>query len=238
MSKSIVRRTAFAVGICALLATIAPVASAQAPIVIKFSHVVTPDTPKGKAALRFRQLAEEGSQGRVEVEVYPNSQLCKDKEELEALQLGAVQMLAPSLSKFGPLGAKQFEMFDLPCIFQTEEQFVQVTRGKIGQSLMASLEDKSIKGLAFWSGGLPKHMVLTNHPHTGRTQGLWPDAGAEPHAGRARGLAQDLVAGAQGNGVAHRRGAAHPGLPGHRRGEITALGFKLTKFTPFSGDFP
>ena len=104
MSKSIVRRTAFAVGICALLATIAPVASAQAPIVIKFSHVVTPDTPKGKAALRFRQLAEEGSKGRVEVEVYPNSQLCKDKEELEALQLGAVQMLAPSLSKFGPLG--------------------------------------------------------------------------------------------------------------------------------------
>jgi C4-dicarboxylate-binding protein DctP len=160
LSKSIVRRTAFAVGACALLAAFVPGAWAQAPIVIKFSHVVTPDTPKGKAALRFKQLAEEGSKGRVKVEVYPNSQLYKDKEELEALQLGAVQMLAPSLSKFGPLGAKQFEMFDLPYIFQTEEQFVQVTRGKIGQSLLTSLESKSIKGLAFWSGGF--HVFSAN----------------------------------------------------------------------------
>ena len=79
-------------------------AHAEAPVVIKFSHVVTPDTPKGKGAERFRQLAEERSKGRVRVEVYPNSQLYKDKEELEALQLGSVQMLAPSLAKFGPLG--------------------------------------------------------------------------------------------------------------------------------------
>ena len=144
------------------LAAVVPLARAQAPIVIKFSHVVTPDTPKGKGAERFRQLAEERSKGRVKVEVYPNSQLYKDKEELEALQLGAVQMLAPSLSKFGPLGAKQFEMFDLPYIFQTEEQFVQVTRGKIGQSLLTSLESKSIKGLAFWSGGF--HVFSANKP--------------------------------------------------------------------------
>jgi C4-dicarboxylate-binding protein DctP len=137
-------------------------AQAQAPIVIKFSHVVTPDTPKGKAALRFKQIAEESTKGRVKVEVYPNSQLYKDKEELEALQLGAVQMLAPSLSKFGPLGAKQFEMFDLPYIFQTEEQFVQVTTGKIGQDLMATLDNKSIKGLAFWSGGF--HVFSANKP--------------------------------------------------------------------------
>ena len=134
--------------------------AAAAPVVIKFSHVVTPDTPKGKAALKFKQLAEEASQGRVRVEVYPNSQLYKDKEELEALQLGAVQMLAPSLSKFGPLGARQFEMFDLPYVFRTEEQFVQLTTGKIGQALMASLESKSIKGLAYWSGGF--HVFSAN----------------------------------------------------------------------------
>jgi hypothetical protein len=76
------------------------------PIVIRFSHVVATDTPKGQA-LRFKQLAEEATGGRVEVEVYPNSQLYKDKEELEALQLGAVQMLAPSLAKFAPLGVKE-----------------------------------------------------------------------------------------------------------------------------------
>jgi len=139
-----------------------PVALAQSPIIIKFSHVVTPDTPKGKAALRFKQLAEDGTGGRVKVEVYPNSQLYKDKEEIEALQIGSVQMLAPSLSKFGPLGAKQFEMFDLPYIFQTEEQFVQVTTGKIGQDLLGQLDNKGIKGLAFWSGGF--HVYSANKP--------------------------------------------------------------------------
>jgi len=143
----------------ALLSMASP-AIAQAPILIKLSHVVTPDTPKGKAALRFKQLAEEGTHGKVKVEVYPNSQLYKDKEELEALQIGSVQMLAPSLSKFGPLGAKSFEMFDLPYIFQTEEQFLQVTQGKIGQDLLASLGNKGIKGLAFWSGGF--HVYSAN----------------------------------------------------------------------------
>ena len=87
---------------------------AEEPIVIKFSHVVAQDTPKGKAADYFKKLAEEQTGGKVKVEVYPNSQLYKDKEEMEALQLGAVQMLAPSLAKFGPLGVKEFEAFDLP----------------------------------------------------------------------------------------------------------------------------
>src|SRR5258706_13986786 len=87
---------------------------AQEPIVIKFSHVVAPDTPKGKASLRFKELAEKYTDGKVKVEVYPNSQLYKDKEEVEALQLGAVQMLAPSFAKFGPLGVKEFEVFDTP----------------------------------------------------------------------------------------------------------------------------
>ncbi|TMG97365.1 MAG: C4-dicarboxylate ABC transporter, partial [Betaproteobacteria bacterium] len=85
----------------------APMAFAQSPIVIKFSHVVAPDTPKGKGAQRFKELVEERSKGAIKVEVYPNSQLYKDKEELEALQLGSVQMLAPSLAKFGPLGVKE-----------------------------------------------------------------------------------------------------------------------------------
>src|ERR1700676_3353318 len=78
-------------------------ASAQSPIIIKFSHVVTTETPKGQAAEKFRELAEKYTDGKVKVEIYPNSTLYKDKEELEALQLGAVQMLAPSNSKFGPI---------------------------------------------------------------------------------------------------------------------------------------
>src|SRR6201989_2854832 len=89
-------------------------ATAQAPIVIKFSHVVATDAPKGKACEKFKELAEKYTAGKAKVEVYANSSLYKDKEELEALQLGAVQMLAPSNSKFGPMGVKDFEVFDLP----------------------------------------------------------------------------------------------------------------------------
>jgi len=126
---------------------------AKAPIVIKFSHVVAPDTPKGQAAERFRVLAEQFTRGRVKVEVYPNSQLYKDKEELEALQLGAVQMLAPSLAKFGPLGVKEFEAFDLPYIFPSKAALYAVTEGRIGRSLLRKLEPKGITGLAYWDNG-------------------------------------------------------------------------------------
>jgi len=128
-------------------------AYAQAPIVIKFSHVVARDTPKGQAAERFKLLAEQDTKGRVKVEVYPNSQLYKDKEELEALQLGAVQMLAPSLAKFGPLGVKEFEAFDLPYIFPSKAMLNSVTEGPIGRSLLKKLESKGITGLAFWDNG-------------------------------------------------------------------------------------
>ncbi|MES2076365.1 MAG: TRAP transporter substrate-binding protein [Pseudomonadota bacterium] len=139
--------------LAALCAAFCLNASAQAPIVIKFSHVVATDTPKGQAAERFKQLAEKGTNGRVKVELYPNSQLYKDKEELEALQLGAVQMLAPSLAKFGPLGVKEFEAFDLPFIFPSKTALYNVTEGEIGKGLLKKLEGKGITGLAFWDNG-------------------------------------------------------------------------------------
>jgi C4-dicarboxylate-binding protein DctP len=127
--------------------------AAETPILIKFSHVVAPDTPKGKGANKFKELAEKYTDGKVKVEVYPNSQLYKDKEEVEALQLGAVQMLAPSLSKFGPLGAKEFEAFDLPFIFPDYAALRRVTDGPIGKRMLRKLEDKGILGLAFWDNG-------------------------------------------------------------------------------------
>ncbi len=139
--------------LAAALANAGTQAQAQSPIVIKFSHVVAADTPKGKAAERFKQLAEKATGGRVRVDVYPNNQLYKDKEELEALQLGAVQMLAPSLAKFGPLGVREFEVFDLPYIFPTKEVLYRVTEGEIGQGLLKKLESKGITGLAFWDNG-------------------------------------------------------------------------------------
>jgi len=137
----------------AAAALVASQAFAQAPIVIKFSHVVAPDTPKGQAAERFKLLAEKATGGRVKVQIYPNSQLYKDKEELEALQLGAVQMLAPSLAKFGPLGVKEFEVFDLPYIFPNKTALYNITEGPIGKGLLKKLETKGITGLAYWDNG-------------------------------------------------------------------------------------
>jgi C4-dicarboxylate-binding protein DctP len=147
------RRTLIAAAVSAALVAAAAPAFAQQPIVIKFSHVVAVDTPKGKAADHFKKLAEERTKGKVKVEVYPNSQLYKDKEELEALSLGAVQMLAPSLAKFGPMGVREFEVFDLPYIFDNYEELHKVTMGPVGASLLAKLEPKGIKGLAYWDNG-------------------------------------------------------------------------------------
>jgi len=144
-----------------LVLSVTPVL-AQQTIVIKFSHVVANDTPKGKGAERFKELAEKATHGRVKVEVYPNSTLYKDKEELEALQLGSVQMLAPSLAKFGPLGAKEFEVFDLPYIFPNKTVLKRVTEGPIGQGLFQKLESKGIKGLAYWDNGMK--VMTANRP--------------------------------------------------------------------------
>jgi C4-dicarboxylate-binding protein DctP len=154
------RRLMFAA--IALTTLLAAQSWADAPVVIKFSHVVAKDTPKGKAAEKFKELAESATKGRVKIEIYPNSTLYKDKEELEALQLGAVQMLAPSLAKFGPLGMKEFELFDLPYIFSDKEALVRVTDGPIGRDLLKKLEGKGIQGLAYWDNGFK--MMSSNRP--------------------------------------------------------------------------
>jgi len=149
----IARRPLILAGAATLAAFSTGVARAQSPIVIKFSHVVANDTPKGKASDFFAKRAFELTKGKVKVEVYANSTLYKDKEELEALQLGAVQMLAPSLAKFGPIGAKEFEAFDLPFIFDNYGELHKVTQGPIGKQLLAKLEPKGIRGLAYWDNG-------------------------------------------------------------------------------------
>jgi C4-dicarboxylate-binding protein DctP len=135
--------------------------AASAQTIIKFSHVVALDTPKGKAADFFAKKAAELTKGKVKVEVYANSALYKDKEEIEALQIGAVQMLAPSLAKFGPLGVKEFEAFDLPFIFDDTADLHKITQGAVGAGLMAKLEPKGIKGLAFWDNGFKSFSANT-----------------------------------------------------------------------------
>ena len=137
-------------------------AMAQEPILIKFSHVVAAETPKGQATEFFKKRAEELTKGRVKVEIYGNSTLYKDKEELEALQMGSVQMLAPVASKFAPAGVKEFEVFDLPYIFPDTAALHRVTRGPIGESLLKKLEPRGMVGLGFWDAGF--RVLSSNKP--------------------------------------------------------------------------
>ncbi|MGE3229956.1 MAG: TRAP transporter substrate-binding protein [Hyphomicrobium sp.] len=144
---------AFAACVLATAPTRAAEPTAATPIVIKFSHVAAPQAHKSRAAEHFKALAERYTGGRVKIELYPNSQLYKDKEELEALQLGAVQMLAPSVSKFGPLGIRAFEVFDLPYIFAGYDELAKITEGDVGRDLLAMLRAKRLIGLAYWNNG-------------------------------------------------------------------------------------
>jgi C4-dicarboxylate-binding protein DctP len=128
-------------------------ANAQKPILIKFSHVVKPETAKGRAALRFKELAERRTAGRVRVEIYPDNQLYQDREEISALKRGTVQMLAPSLSKLAELGGNDFEAFDLPFLFNSKEAFRALVDGPVGADLLKRLERSGVKGLAFWDNG-------------------------------------------------------------------------------------
>jgi C4-dicarboxylate-binding protein DctP len=137
-------------------------AFAQQPIVIKFSHVVSPDAPKGKAAVVFKELVEKYTNGKVKVEVYPNSSLYKDKEELEALQLGSVQILAPSISKFGPLGVKEYDVFDLPFLMSDEARARQMMASPLMAEFNKKLEAKGVSPLAYWDNGA--HVYTANKP--------------------------------------------------------------------------
>jgi C4-dicarboxylate-binding protein DctP len=166
------RRRFMALALTGALAAVPALAQSQSPIVIKFSHVVTENTPKGKGALKFKQLAEERTHGRVKVEVYPNSTLYKDGEEMNALQLGSVQMLAPSVSKFGPLGIREFEAFDLPYMFDSYDDLHKVTEGPVGKALFDKLQSKGIVGLAYWDNGFKE--MTANKPlrHVADFRGL------------------------------------------------------------------
>ncbi len=138
---------------CALSLTIAGIAQAADPIVIKFSHVVAEHTPKGQGALLFKKLAEERLAGKVKVEVYPNSSLFGDGKEMEALLLGDVQIIAPSLAKFEHY-AKPIQIFDLPFLFDDIQAVDRFQNSDAGKSLLTSMEGKGITGLGYWHNGM------------------------------------------------------------------------------------
>ncbi|WP_426141845.1 TRAP transporter substrate-binding protein [Pseudomonas sp. DWP3-1-2] len=138
---------------CAAAVSIASLAQAADPVVIKFAHVVADNTPKGQGALLFKKLAEERLAGKVKVEVYANSSLFGDGKEMEALLLGDVQLLAPSLAKFEHY-TKKIQIFDLPFLFNDMAAVDRFQQGPQGKALLTSMDDKGIHGLAYWHNGL------------------------------------------------------------------------------------
>ncbi|CAN7260737.1 TRAP transporter substrate-binding protein [Pseudomonas solani] len=134
-------------------------ALAEEPILIKFSHVVAEDTPKGKGALLFKKLVEERLPGKVKVEVFPNSSLYGDADEIQALQKGEVQMLAPSLSKFEAY-TKQLQVFDLPFLFDDLEAVKRFQKRDKSRELLRSMSKQGIYGLGYWNNGMK---VLTSN---------------------------------------------------------------------------
>ena len=147
------------VGVLAL--SLSTVVAAQQPIIIKFSHVTAESTPKGQGALRFKELAEQKLPGKVEVQIFPNSQLFDDDQGLEALLLGDIQLLAPSLSKFDRY-TKKLQVFDLPFLFKDVKAVDSFQKSAVGRELLNTMNNKGIQGLAYWLNGMKQ--LSTNRP--------------------------------------------------------------------------
>ncbi len=147
------RRPFLAAALLATTLVVPALVQAQSPIVIKFSHVVAEKTPKGQGALKFKELAEKKLPGKVDVQVFPSSQLFGDAKELEALLLGDVQLIAPSLSKFDRY-TKKIQVFDLPFLFDDIAAVDRFQSGPQGQGLLKSMANRGLLGLAYWHNGM------------------------------------------------------------------------------------
>jgi C4-dicarboxylate-binding protein DctP len=137
----------------AIALAVSGAALAQQPIVIKFSHVVADATPKGQGALKFKEVAEKLLPGKVQVQVFPNSQLFGDAKEMEAVLLGDVQLIAPSLSKFDRY-TKKIQVFDLPFLFDDIAAVDRFQQSPAGKALLDSMKNRGLQGLAYWHNGL------------------------------------------------------------------------------------
>lgn len=156
-------RRAWLAALAGATALTKPVFGAIKPdITLRFSHVVTEETPKGLAANRFKLLLEQRSGGRIGVQVFPNAQLYGDHDEMQALQLGAVDLVAPSLSKFGRIGLPEFELFDLPFLFDDLAAVRRITLGPLGQKLLQGLPRQGLVGLGFFDNGFKQ--MSANRP--------------------------------------------------------------------------
>lgn len=134
------------------------------PIVIKFSHVTSIDSVKGKAAERFAELVKEKTEGKAKVEVYPSSQLYGDNDELDALVSGNVHMIAPSVTKMVKLDPR-WQYVDMPYLFKDQEHVHKFFNSDVAKTLLNSekLAANDVMGIAFWENGF-KHFTNNKRP--------------------------------------------------------------------------
>lgn len=136
--------------------------SEEEKIIVRFSHVVGEDTPKGQAARRFASLIKERTQGKVEVQVFANSSLYTDYEELKALQDGYIQIIAPAFSKLSTL-VPEVEVFDLPFLYKRLDDYHRVLDGEAGKRLAEMMQRQGLKPLAYWDNSF-KQFTSSNRP--------------------------------------------------------------------------
>ncbi len=136
-------------------------ARAAEPILIRFSHVVGENTPKGIGAKRFKELAEQRLPGRVNVEIFPRAEKYDDEQVLLALLFGDVELAAPSFVQFEPY-ARAFEVFDLPFLFEDVDHVHRFQASEAGRALPQSIASYGFKGLGFWDNGM--RVLSANRP--------------------------------------------------------------------------
>jgi C4-dicarboxylate-binding protein DctP len=147
--------------LAASVAVALSVSAGAADFVLKFSHVVSENTPKGKAAVFFEKRLEELSKGKIDVQIYPSSQLYKDKAVLKAIKLDSVQMACPSFSKFGKF-VPNLALFDLPFLFKDIDQLHRVQDSDVGQKLKDMVTAKCYVALDFWDNAF-KQFTSSKH---------------------------------------------------------------------------
>src|SRR6056297_3630935 len=149
----------FLIALAIVLLAVAP--AFAKPVTIKFSHVVAVDTPKGQSAEYFKKLVKERSDGTIEVEIYPNASLYGDREAVEALSMNALQMAAPSFSKFTGF-TPQLQLFDLPFLFDDADHLHRVLDGEVGKEILQMVGKKGLVGMAYWDNGFKQ--ISANKP--------------------------------------------------------------------------
>jgi C4-dicarboxylate-binding protein DctP len=155
------RLVSIAAVLAASLPSIAPRASTS-PIAMRFSIGTGEDSPRGRGAQAFRRIIEARTHGRIRVDIFFNSTLYTQRDELEALQLGAVQIVCINLQALSVLGLTDFDAFELPYLFDSYDAVRRVTDGPVGAQLLGQLRNKGIEGLAFWDVGFKQ--MIANRP--------------------------------------------------------------------------